>query len=178
MSTYSKLPLGVTDYSAGIQSVNGIHDNWASMFNAYAAEHGILEPQIRGTRLMLPPSSVAFGRHNTPKVLRAIVKSTIRSNAFGIITAGYVQAPLVVTGISRLGVGVYIIGISQLSAFHAECEPQHTAATDQYIIIPRTFEGGNGMPPAIGIECYTRSSSGGGFDLADIDFVAHIYGTT
>lgn len=177
MSTYSKLPLGVTDYSAGIQSVNGLHDNWAAMFNAYGAEHGISEARISGIGITPAPSSRAAGRHNTPKVARAVVKSAIRTSSFGITTIGYVQAPQVVTGIQRLAAGVYLIGISQLVAFHAECEAQATAASDQHVIIPRTFEGGSGTPPAIGIECYVKSG-GGGFDLADIDFVAHIYGTT
>lgn len=174
--TYVKLPKSTTDYSSGIQSVNQLRDNFAADYVAFAQEHGVEEPHRSPQGFdIYPPSTRLIGRHSTPKVPRAIVRTAMSTSSYGVVTPGRIEAPPVVTMITRLTTGIWFIGLTQLIDFYAVCEAEVTSSTSLRVVIPRTGLGGNGAPIGIGIELYESNS--GPMTLADFDFAAHIYGT-
>jgi len=174
--SYVKLHYGVTDFAAGIQSVNQLRDNFQAIYEAWAVEHSTREVITQGGRGTGPAPNLAlsYGRHNTPKVPRAVVKTSIFTSGFSVVLPGAITVQPVVTGIARLSDGLFFIGIKDLQEFYAEVEADHAVSTDQRVVIPRTSLGGNGAPVGITVECYEKNV---GFDLTDFDFSAVIYGT-
>ncbi len=177
-STYVKLHYGVTDFSAGIQSVNQLRDNFQAIYDAWAAEHSTRASFATGPRD--PPQSLAFGfgRHNTPKVPRAVVKTALATTSFSVVLPGSFEVQPVVTSITRLSTGLIFIGVTDLQEFYAEVEAYQDSSTPARVVIPRTSIGGSGGASGITVECYETASVGSGFDLADFDISAVIYGTT
>lgn len=176
-ATYAKLPKSTTDYSSGIQSVNQLRDNGVADFTAFALEHGIGEPTVRPNgRIDLPLPPKTLGRHDTPKVVRAVVRTRQYTSSFGVISPGLIEAPQVVTGITRLATGVWFISLAHLIEFYAECEAEADSSTPLRVVIPRSSIGGNGAPIGVGVELYEVDGANA-MALSDFDFVAHIYGT-
>lgn len=175
--SYVKLHSAATDFSSGIQSVNQLRDNFQSVYDSFALEHGVREPYFQGGVLRFPPNSEGFGHHNTPKVCRAVVRTDLYTSSASTIFPGAIAAQQVVAGIARLSTGVFIIGIVGLREFYAVTEATQTAASSQRLTSAVSGFGGNGAPVGITIECYQKAASGGGLTLTDFDFVAHIYGT-
>lgn len=175
--SYVKSPFGVTDYSAGFQSVNGLSDNFVALYDAWALEHSSREPQFnRAGVLVYPSSAQTFGRHDTPKVPRAVVKTDLYGSTYTVTFPGSPTVAPVITGLSRLSTGLVWIGVTDLNEFYAEVEPVQSAAATCRIVIPRTSIGGRGAPVGLTVECYELS--GTAFALTDFDFNATVYGTT
>lgn len=178
VATYAKLPYAVTDYSAGIQSVNQLRDNFQALHDAWAVEHSIKEPQIgRGGLLAFPPLSQSFGHHNTPKVPRAVVRTNLYTSSFSVVLPGASIVQPVVTTVARISTGLFLIGITELTEFYAEVEAYQSSATNIRIVHANSGFGGNGGNVGIVVECYEHASAGGSFDPTDFDFSAVIYGT-
>lgn len=176
---YVKLYYAVTDVATGLQSVNQLHDNFQAAYDAWIIEHSAREVfGDNGRRTNAPNLALAFGRHNTPKVPRAVVKTALFTGAASVVLPGAIEIQPVVSGIARLSTGLFSIGITDLLEFYAECEATTEPGKAARMVIPRTYVGGRGVPSSITIECYARASSGNAFALTDFDFSATIYGTT
>ena len=174
---YLKLPFGVTDYSAGIQSVNQLRDNLQTTYDGFSPEHGTKEVSVgNGGRIIYPGTFEQLGHHNTPKIPRAVVRTAQVAQSFGVISLGAIVARPVVTGVVRFATGLFFIGIAELSDFYAEVEAEQASAASNRFVIPRSGFGGAGGAVGIALECYEKS--GTDFVLADFDWAAHIYGTT
>lgn len=178
MPSYVKLHYGITDFSAGIQSVNQLRDNFQADYDAWIAEHSAAVVIDTSSRMGTPKVAVGanFGRHNTPKVPRAALKTQLFTSGFAVVLPGAGIIYPVVTTVTRISTGLFFIGITGLLDFYAEVEADHANSFDQRVVIPRT-NGGRGAPVGITVECYEKANVGNGFDLADYDFSAVIYGT-
>lgn len=170
---YVKLPLSVTDYSSGYQSVNQLRDNFDALQVAWDSEHAVT--LVDPAELVLFSPTEIFGQHNTPKVPRAVFKMTTLTTGFNITTpVPSANIKPVVTGVSRLGVGAYFVGITGLQEFYAVVTAEQSSNTPQRVTKETSYFGGNGTPVGISIELYENSA--GGFALTDYDFSVHIYG--
>lgn len=175
---YVKLHYGITDFWAGYQTINQMRDNLQAVYDAYAAEHSFREPEFgRGLQVIFPPLAEGFGRHNTPKIPRAALLVSLATSSFSVVVPASNTSQPVVTALARFATGVYFIGISGLVHYFAEVEALQLS-TGVRLVLPRTSYAGVGAPAGIIVECYEKASVGGGFDLADFDFSAIIYGTT
>lgn len=178
MPSYVKLHYTVTDFAAGFQSVNQLRDNYQAIYDAWIAEHSAREVfGADGRRVNAPNLALSFGRHNTPKVPRAVVKTSIYTTGASVILPGAIEVQPVVTGVGRLSTGLFFIGVTDLREFYAVAEPVTEPGKAARMVIPRTSVGGNGAPVGITIECYERAGVGNAFSLLDFDFSAVIYGT-
>lgn len=177
--SYSKLPYGITDYSAGIQSVNQLGDNFLAQWIAFIAEHGRQEPGVRPNGLpAMPPPTLRLGHHNTPKICRAVIQVVPQTLAFSVTTIAPVAAPPVVSSVTRIATGVYFVAMSSLlQEFYAHVDVEQIS-TDQRLATALTSSGVPGAPVGIVVNVYDHQTAGGGFDLVDASFAVHIYGTT
>lgn len=168
--SYAKLPYGITDWSAGIQSINGLYENFRATYAAFGAEHGVENVFTLGS------SNLDYvGHHNTPKVPRAVLRTSLSTSAYNVTTLGQIQAYPCVVGMARIGAGVYFIALRDLIEFYAECEAMQSSSTPYRVVVPRVFLPGTGQPQGIFLECYESSS--GVFGLTDFDVCCAIYGT-
>lgn len=175
--SYTKLHYTITDFSSGIQSVNQLRDNLSAVGDGYSLEHSPREATGgRGGGIVSPPRAESFGRHQTPKVCRAIVRSTMTTTASVTFPGAIIVAP-VVTAVVRFSTGVFFIGIADLQEFYAVAEAEQASATPQRFVRASSGFGGAGGLVGIVISCYEKASSGAAFDLTDYDWSAHIYGT-
>lgn len=175
MAVYEKLPYLITDFSAGFQTVNQLQDNFAALHDAFALEHGYIELAAQPNGLILaPPVAKRFGHHNTPRIPRAVVKTNISTTSFGVYTLGALAVAPVVTSVSRMAVGQYLITIDGLLDFYAETEVLQAASTSWCIGGSRSTFGASGSPIGVLIETYEIVSSV--LTPTDLDFSAVIYG--
>lgn len=172
-ASYVKMHSTITDFSSGIQSVNQLRDNFQADHGAWVGEHSVREPGSGSAPVSL---SQAFGRHNTPKVPRAAMRTALSTSGFSIVIPGAFVVQPIVSSFARISTGVFFIGIVDLQDFYAEVEADQSSASPVRVAIPRTSFGGRGAPVGITIECYEQV--GAGFDLTDFDFSAIIYGAT
>lgn len=177
---YAKLPFGTTDYSAGIQSVNQLGDNFLAQWTAFISEHGNAEVSARpsGT-LSLPPATLRLGHHNTPKVCRAVIRIEPQTLAFSVTSIAPIVASAVVVSVTRLATGIYFVAMSDLlQEFYAHVDVEQQLSTDQRLATSLTSSGVPGAPVGIVVNVYDHQTAGSGWDLVDASFAVHIYGTT
>jgi hypothetical protein len=174
--SYVKLHYTVTDFAAGFQSVNQLRDNFQALYDAWILEHSSREVfGSDGRRTNAPNLALSFGRHNTPKVPRAVVKTSLFTTGASVVFPGAIEVQPVVSGVARISTGLFFLGITDLQEFYAECEPTTEPGKAARMVIPRSYIGGRGAPVGVSVECYEDVA--GAFELTDFDFSAVIYGT-
>lgn len=166
---FTRLPQVVVDYALGLQTINKAQANLDALLTAQAVEHSPLENRSA------PPPGQEFGRHNTPKVPRAVVSIATSAQPGGGRTfstsAGLTSS--CVGAAAWIGTGICFLPVYGFSSFYAVCTPSATAGT-QYRFVKSSPWYPTGQQAGLFFACYERGSSA--MDLTNFDFCAAIYG--
>lgn len=165
---YSRLVEVVTDYALGYQSINQCRDNLDAILLAADVEHF-----ARDVAAGAEEPGRWWGRHNTPKVPRAVGKVTVYLTPGNRYTAVLGGASASVGPIRWEATGVFFAEVYGLTEFYAVCQPHVSVAVNRFIVSRPWYP----VPPqksGIYFACYELIS--GVWTLTDYDFCMTLYG--